>query len=126
MEIQKTGMGTVGGDKVSVPQALQQAGKTAVDAASLEALNALKEAVVNAARPGAKTSEFKIAWGGIVLTGLLAGLHALSVIPGPWTVPALAISAAMSVGGYAFGRARVKVAALQAASAALPPNGKLL
>jgi hypothetical protein len=106
------------------------AGQAALAASSAAAVSALQAAAVNAAKPGGKTTEWKAVVGGVLLTGLFAGLKVLSVIPGPWTLPALAIGTGLSVGAYALSRGNVKVAALQAAAAAVatiplpaPPAG---
>jgi hypothetical protein len=92
--------------------------QTVGKAAGAAALGAVLDAAANAAKPGGQTSECKVVVGSIILTALVAGLHALSVIPGPWTLPALAASAAISAGAYALSRGRVKDAALAAAAAA--------
>lgn len=95
-----------------------EAGQAAAAAGAHAASLAISSAATNAAKPGGSSSELKATIGAIALTGGLAALHALSVIPGPWMVPALAISAAIAAGSYALSRGNVKAAALQAAGAA--------
>ena len=92
-------------------QALKQAGQAAQNAA----VDAITAAAENAAKNGMSTSEFKVTVGAVAVTALLAGLHALSVIPGPWMVPAILGSALVSC-GYAISRGTVKSTALKAAA----------
>lgn len=94
------------------------AGQAAAAAGAHASILAVSAAATNAAKPGGSSSELKTTIAGIALTGLLAALHMLSVLPGPWTVPALAVSAAIAAGSYALSRGNVKAAALQAAGAA--------
>lgn len=94
------------------------AGQAAAAAGAHAAALAVSSAATNAAKPGASSSELKATIVAIAMTGGLAALHALSVIPGPWMVPALAVSAAIAAGSYALSRGNVKAAALQAAGAA--------
>lgn len=94
------------------------AGQAAAAAGAHAAAEAVGAAATNAAKPGSASTELKVSIGAIALTGGLAALHVLSVIPGPWMVPALAISAAIAAGSYSWSRGNVKAAALQAASAA--------
>jgi hypothetical protein len=94
------------------------AGEAAAAAGAHASILAVSAAATNAAKPGGSSSEFKATIAGIALTGALAALHVLSVLPGPWMVPALAISAAVAAGSYALSRGNVKAAALQAAGAA--------
>jgi hypothetical protein len=98
--------------------ALAAAGKAAGQAAIGQLTVALKDAATNAAKPGPRTTEWKATIGGIVLAALLTGLQALSVIPGPWMLPAVVLSAGLSVGAYAMSRGTVKGAALAAAATA--------
>lgn len=98
--------------RVSIGEVSKQAGQAAIHAV----MPAVVAAVANAAKPGVKTSELKVVVGGIVLSGLIAGLQVFSVIPGPWTVPALLISTALTAAGYAISRGNVKSAALRTAA----------
>lgn len=95
-----------------------QAGKAAAAAGAQASILAVSAAATNAAKPGIGSSEMMATIAGIGLTGLLAGLHVLGTIPGPWMVPALALSAAIAAGSYAVSRGKVKAAALLAAGAA--------
>lgn len=81
------------------------------------AINALQFAATNAAQPGTRSSEWRAVVGGALLTASAAVLHALAVIPGPWMLPAIAVSTGISVGAYAISRGSVKAAALAAAAA---------
>lgn len=90
-----------------------------VKAALDKAKSGIADAAANAAKPGASSSELKVVAGSIVLSALVAGLKAIAVIPGPWTVPAVILSAAVSAGAYALSRGQVKAAALAAAAAAV-------
>lgn len=91
----------------------------AAKAAGQAAMNAIASAAINAAQPGQKSSEFKVVVGGVLLSGLVAGLHALSVIPGPWMLPAVLISTTLMGAAYATSRGNVKSAALRTAANAL-------
>jgi fatty acid desaturase len=89
---------------------------------------ALEAAARNAAKTGMQSSEFKITMAGIATAAALAGIDVLAHLPGPWMLPAMALSTAITVCGYALARSRVKSAALQAAadvalasSPAVPP-----
>jgi hypothetical protein len=95
-----------------------EAGEAAAAAGAHASMLAISSAATNAAKPGIGSSEMKATIAGIALTGLLAALHVLGTIPGPWTVPALAVSAAIAAGSYAVSRGNVKAAALAAAGAA--------
>jgi hypothetical protein len=95
-----------------------QAGQAAAAAGAHASALAVSSAATNAAKPGSKSSELKATIGAIALTAGLATLHVLSVIPGPWMVPALALSAALAAGSYSLARGNVKAAALAAAGAA--------
>lgn len=102
-----------------------EAGKAAAAAGAHASIQALGAAAVNASKSGGSSSEFKGTILAILLTGGVAALHALSVIPGPWTVPAVALSAAIAAGSYAISRGNVKAAALAGAAAAagaIAPN----
>lgn len=90
-----------------------------INAAAAAALQALQAAAANAAKPGTQTSEWRALLGGIALTSLLAGLHVLAVVPGPWMLPAVLASAAVSIGAYALSRGAVKAAALKSAAVAV-------
>lgn len=93
------------------------AGQAAASAGAQAAIAAVSTAAQNAAKSGASSSEFKATIGGVVTVGILAALQVLSVLPGPWMLPALALSAAITVGSYAISRGTVKKAALTAAGA---------
>jgi hypothetical protein len=95
------------------------AGQAAAAAGAHAAILAVGAAAQNAAKTGGSTTEFKATLGGIVTVGVLAALQVLSVLPGPWMMPALALSAAITVGSYALSRGSVKSAALSAAGAAV-------
>ncbi len=95
-----------------------EAGQAAAAAGAHAAALAVSSAATNAAKSGNSSSELKATILAIALSGGLAALHVLSVIPGPWMVPALAISAAVAAGSYSLSRGNVKAAALQAAGAA--------
>jgi len=94
------------------------AGQAAAAAGAHATAVAVSAAATNAAKAGGKSSELKATIGAIALTAGLAALHVLSVIPGPWMVPALALSAAIAAGSYSLSRGNVKAAALAAAGAA--------
>jgi hypothetical protein len=93
------------------------------DAAAAAARVAVQQAVVNAAKPGPKTSEF---WTSILLpAAAAAGTVALKVLGGaalvsmPWlAVPLAALAAGVGSFGYSASRGNVKAAALDAAAAA--------
>jgi hypothetical protein len=89
--------------------------KASLDRAKLE----LGNAVANAAKPGASTSEFKVAIGSGLLIALATGLKAIAVVPGPLMLPAIILAAAATAASYAVGRSTVKAAALSAAGAAV-------
>lgn len=100
-------------------RAAAAAGSAALAAGVPAAVNALQVAAANASKPGSSSSELKAVVGGVLVTGLMAALHAFSVIPGPWMLPAMALSTGISVAGYALSRGNVKAAALQGAAAAV-------
>jgi hypothetical protein len=106
--------------------AAQQASRAAATAAVTATVAAIQTAAVNAGKPGSKSSEFKVAIGGILVSALIAGLKVAAVIPGPWTLPAMVLSAGVTAGAYALSRGQVKKAALDAASAVVntlaPPS----
>ncbi|MEO7827193.1 MAG: hypothetical protein ABIR60_08640 [Allosphingosinicella sp.] len=94
------------------------AGAAAAGASQIRASAAIADAAENAAKPGKATSEHRV-WLWSALAGAaVAALQVLSVIPGPWTAPALIISAGLAGGAYSVSRGNVKAAALQAAAAA--------
>ena len=97
----------------------QQSASVALHAAAAVGLTAVADAAANAAKAGGSSSEFKATLVGLGITALAAVLHALSVVPGPWMLPAIAGSAALAVGAYAITRGTVKAAALAAAAAAV-------
>jgi hypothetical protein len=105
--------------KVTAPPTLAAAAKVAGQAAAAGAADAVAAAALNAARPGAQSTEFKATVGTIVLTGVVAGLKAFAVIPGPWTLPVVLALAGISAasGAYAISRGSVKKAALAGAAA---------
>jgi fatty acid desaturase len=96
--------------------------KAALDAAK----KSVTDAAENASKPGGTSSEFKVVVGSTILAAVVAGLHAVAVIPGPWTLPALILSGAVAAGSaaYSVSRGNVKAAALTAAAdvlKSLPP-----
>lgn len=90
---------------------------TVLTEAARAGLSAISNAATNAAKGGGSSSELKVTTGGLLLVGGMAVLQALSVVPGPWMLPAIAVSAAISVAAYAVSRGRVKSSALDAAAA---------
>lgn len=90
-----------------------QAARLAAEAAGQSTL----DAAANAAKKGTSTSEFKATLLGIIMTGALAALHQLAVIPSPIAPYAAGVSIAIAAGAYALSRGNVKAAALQAAGA---------
>jgi hypothetical protein len=104
---------------VTNPTTLLGVSKAAGLAAGQAALGAVVAAATNAAKPGGQTTEFKAVVGGVALVAVTAALHVASVIPGPWMLPAIAISAAVMTGSYVFSRGNVKAAALTTAAAVL-------
>ena len=89
-----------------------EAAEAAAAAGAHAAAVAVSSAAVNAAKPGGKSSEMKATIAAIGVTAGVAALHALSVIPGPWMLPAIALSAGIAAGSYAYSRGNVKAAAL--------------
>ena len=100
-------------------QAAKAAGQAAASAIASGARDALVNAAANAAKPGSSSSELKVIVGSVLVSGVLAALHALAVVPGPWMLPAVALSSGIAAGGYALSRGNVKAAALQGAAAAV-------
>jgi hypothetical protein len=98
---------------------LSEAATAAGQAAATTAAAAIAAAATNAAKPGAKTTEFKATVVSVALGALLAGLKVFSVIPGPWTLPAGLALVAITVGtgAYTLSRGSVKKAALAGAAA---------
>jgi hypothetical protein len=90
--------------------------RQAIQGATRAAVSAISDAATNAAKKGGDTSEIKVTISGLLMTGALGALSALAVLPGPWTIPVLALSAMLPVGAYALSRGKVKSAALQAAA----------
>jgi hypothetical protein len=115
-------MGTEEITRVTLPPpaaTLAATAKTAGAAAAAVAVDALATAAVNAAKPGASSTEFKATMGAIAITALLAGLKVFAVIPGPWTLPAVLSLVAITAGtsAYTLSRGSVKKAALAGAAA---------
>lgn len=97
------------------PNIIADAAEAATAAAVAGAHQAIASAAKNAAGSGAYTSEFKVTLLSSALVGVGAGLKALAVIPGPWTIPAGILAVAVTSASYALGRSAVKAAALNAA-----------
>jgi fatty acid desaturase len=86
---------------------------TVVKAAAVSAAVAATAAAENAARKGTQTSEFKVTVLAIAVAGIVGGLKALVVIPGPWQIPAaLILAVAGASASYSKSRGTVKAAAL--------------
>ncbi len=104
-----------------LPQSLQPTAKQAGLAVTAAAATAIAAAAQNASKPGRSTTEFKTTLGSIVLAAVVGGLHVFSVVPGPWTLPAVLGLVAISAGSaaYTVSRGSVKKAALAGASAAV-------
>ena len=102
----------------------EAAARASLAASQAAAAAALSSAMANASKPGGHTSEFKVALGGVVLTGITAalsvGVHALPFLPlGPFALPAVAAGTGLLAGLYALARGNVKSAALTAGKTAL-------
>lgn len=99
----------------------EAAARAGIAASTAAAAAALTGAIQNASKPGFKSSEFKVAAGSILLTGLAAALHSLpyATLFGPWAVPVVGLATGLMAGLYALSRGTVKAAALTAGSTAL-------
>ena len=84
-------------------------------AARSSAATSIAAAAKNAAKPGARSSEFKVAVAGLVVTAAAAAFDATpwAALLGPWAVPVVVFGSTILGGLYAISRGGVKKAALQ-------------